>query len=352
MLDEDVTLYAIYKKVITVMVKERMGSSSVDSRNLTATIYNNDIVASFTIAQKNTWSGWTLLGYTTETEEDASPYVAVGGKYTTGENVTLYALYSAPVMLTYDTNGSSMTFDVQSKEVYHNTAGGYIYPTFTILSGPTLYEHSFVNWKVGSGTVTDVADVTVSTCNPSDVVKLKSNATLTARWDAFPEIEAYNRYFTLAQARNGDITEEELLKKVIGTDKEDGVLANGSSVIVKGYSSSMFTSITSDFEVEITYQATDSFGNIVEKTVTITVTDTTAKKSSTRRYVRFISSRFFKDMDGNILSSREGGLEETSIWRWNKDFSLLLEATLSGRTKEKETWTIKCEDIKRLRGSL
>ena len=347
--DKELVLYAIYKKDITATFVDSYNGTK---RTVTTTVYNNQTDGVITIPAQNTISGWISLGWSLSQEAEAAIDTTPGAEYVLSENTTFYGCYVKNIILSYDTNGSGQSFDAETKERYYNAYGNYSNPMFTITAAPTLSEHSFVNWKVGSGTVTDVTDVIVSTCNPGDIVKLKSNATLTARWDAFPEIEAYNRYFTLAQARNGDITEEELLKKVIGTDKEDGVLANGSSVIVKGYSSSMFTSITSDFEVEITYQATDSYGNIVEKTVTITVTDTTAKKSATKKYVRFISSRFFKDVDGNILSSSEGGLEETSIWRWNKDFSLLLEATLSGRTKEKETWTIKCEDIKRLRGSL
>lgn len=338
--DKKLVLYAIYKKDITATFTD---SDNGTKRMVNATVYNNQTDGVITVPKQNAISGWTSLGWSLSQEAQAPIVATPGTNYLLSEDTIFYGCYVKDITLSYDTNGSGQSFDAETKERYYNAFGNYSNPMFTITAAPTLSKHSFVAW---------VDNTTGDEYQPGDAATITVDTLLTARWDAFPEIEAYNRYFTLTQARNGDITEAELLKKVIGTDKEDGTLANGNSVIVKGYSSSMFTSITSDFEVEITYQATDSYGNIVEKTVTITVTDTTAKKSSTRRYVRFISSRFFKDTDGNILSSSEGGLEETSIWRWNKDFSLLLEATLSGRTKEKETWTIKCEDIKRLRGSL
>ena len=42
-----------------------------------------------------------------------------------------------------------------------------------------------------------------------------------AVWDKFPQLDAYNRYFTLKQAENGEITTEALLTTLRFKDEED-----------------------------------------------------------------------------------------------------------------------------------
>ena len=147
-------------------------------------------------------------------------------------------------------------------------------------------------------------------------------------WNKHPEIEAYDRYFTLEQAQNGEITQAELLKKVTATDLEDGTLINGVDVIVKDYNAKDFISLKADAEIEITYQVTDSFGNVVMRTLTANVTDTTMQKITKKRYVRFISPEFFMDEEGKLLDESEGGLEETSIWRTDARRRAILESLM------------------------
>ena len=90
------------------------------------------------------------------------------------------------------------------------------------------------------------------------------------------------------------------------------------------------------------YQATDSFGNVVTKTATVTITDTTMQKSPKKAYVRFISAPYFMDEDGTLLSPDKGGVEETSIWRKNINYCELLKETLiranAGTDKKGEKW--------------
>ena len=130
---------------------------------------------------------------------------------------------------------------------------------------------------------------------------------------------------------------EELLAKVTATDKEDGTLVNGSSVIVVDYNASVFTEMTTDTVVTITYEATDSFGNTVTKAITVTVTDTTAKKTNRKSYVRFISKDYLTDSTGVLRPVSEGGLEENSVWRTNTSYRNLLTSTLSNAKTGVET---------------
>ena len=361
--DKDVVLYAIYQKDISLSIIEETDTGTHTSTQM-KTIFNRETEAEFALDKNKlqTWTGWELRGFTTETEAEELPVVGAGGIYSISENATLYGLYEKDVMVNYDTNGSTMIYEPQTKTCYHNASGESAYPSFTIAPAPVLSKHSFVEWKVESGMVLDENRNQLYTCAPGDEVTVQTDVMLIAEWDAHPVIEAYNRYFTLEQARSGMITEAELLAKVHATDTEakdasnpDGVLKNGVDVIVKDYNASDFTSITMDKEISITYQASDSFGNVVEKTVLIQIVDTTMRKSPKIRYVRFISAQFFADEEGNLLPSEKGGLEEISIWRTNEYYRELLKQTVMNENihmEEKETWVFTSEDIKEMKKSL
>ena len=326
----NVKLYAIFKKTITITFIEKGNSGNVTT-TLSTTVYNNTVTSDFIVPQKATWTGWTNIGWTDQTTANAAPITSTGATFTSGSNVTLYALYKSPITIEYNTNGAAIQYDSKTKEAFYNAYGTSLYPSFVIEAAPTLSNHSFVKWKDESG----------ATYTPGATYTLTANKKLTAEWDAFPVLEVYNRHFTLEQAKNGAITQAELLKKVSATDREDGTLTNGTSVIVKNYNASVFTSITGDIMLDVTYIATDSFGNSVEKTITVTITDTTVKESTTKKYVRFISKDFLTDASGNDVSSNNGGLEETSVWRKDETYRTLLRKTLLNEKTGVETKKIK-----------
>jgi len=347
----DFVLYAIYKKDINLTVIESTDDGQ-KQRTLSKTIYNIEREASFTMTEKNTWTGKELLGWTTGTTADEAPMVGIGNEFITAEDKTLYGLYTSTVTLAYDTNGSSMVIDAQTKETFFNASGSSRYPEFIIADKPSLSEHSFAYWQATSGSITDIAGTPITSCVPEQTVLVESDTVLTAKWDKHPQIEAYDRYFTLEEAQNGEITPEVLLEKVTGTDLEDGTLVNGTDVVVKDYDASDFTSLDTDTEVEITYQATDSFGNVVEKTITSNITDTSMKKSRTKSYVRFISSEFLEDAKGNLVAASAGGLEENSKWRKNSELYQLLKDVLLNNTADTEVWSFSQEELKKMKKDL
>ena len=358
MTDSDVTLYAIYRKDIKVTLVEQKDTES-SQKTLSQTIYNNETDAAFQIANDYSWSGWTLKGWTTATGADEIPMYGNQATHNFMDNITLYALYVRDVTLSYDINGFSVEIEEQTKEAYHNAAGNSRYPTFVITSAPELAEHSFVNWKVANGMVQDMMGSQKNTCTPGSSVTVLIDTLLTATWDAHPKLEAYNRYFTLDQARGGSITEAELLRKVKATDEEaknesnpEGALRNGTDVIVVEYTANTFTALTTDAEIYVTYEAKDGYGNIVKQTVTITVTDTTLVESPKKFYVRFISRRFLLDDSGNLLPESKGGLSETSTWRTNDNYRNLLINTLSNSNTDIETWVFTREDILEIKKKL
>lgn len=338
---EAVTLYAIYEKTIEVDFIETDDSGTVTTR-LTETIYNNTQFADFPVSEKGSFSGWTNIGWTDKTGADEPAVISTGATYTTSDSNTLYALYMSEVTVSYDTNGPNIEYGSVSKNAYHNASGDYLYPTFTIAKAPAFSNHAFVTW------VTEAGDNYMA---DADAV-IKKTTNLTAMWDQFPSIEAYGRYFTLEQAVSGEITQEELLKKVVAADKEDGILSNGTNVIVKDFDADLFTGITTDEIVYVDYQATDSFGNMRTKRIPITITDTSMKKVGTKKYVRFISNHFFKDDAGNLISYEDGGLEKTSIWRTNESYRNLLWDVLNEEASDVETWYLTAEEIKEIKSHL
>ena len=147
------------------------------------------------------------------------------------QDMTFYGRYSQTVELSYDTNGSAQEYLPQSKVRNYNASGEYANPSFTVAKEPILSDCSFVTWKDLESGNTYLANQTIV---------LSDSTLLTAVWDRFPELSAYNRYFTLEQAQNGLITQAALLEKVSATDAEDGELVNGVNVIVLNYEPSIF----------------------------------------------------------------------------------------------------------------
>lgn len=341
-----VNLYAIFKKTITITLVEN-GDNGTVTTTLSDTVYNNKEMADFFISEHTTWTGWTNIGWADDTRADAAAITSTGATVTSGSNITLYALYSSFATVSYDTNGSAMEYDSQTKECYYNAYGNRLYPAFVIADAPVLSKYTFVNWEVESGCVLDETGNQIFVVDPMKRVLITENTVLKAVWDKAPVIEAYHRYFTLEEAQSGKITEAELLEKVIARDEEaktasnpEGILKNGEDVIIKNYNVSDFTEVTGDREFYVTYQATDSFGNIVTKTVTITITDTSMQESKKKAYVRFISSSFLLDDAGNLVSAEMGGLEESSIWRINEVYKELLKETLQNVKSKVEKKTV------------
>ena len=318
--DKNVVLYAIYKKDITVTFIDRSDTDLV-KRSETLTIYNKAAEGKIEIPELSSWNGWQILGWSLGIEGDANIDTSAGSMYVLADDTTFYGRYVKQVTLLYDTNGSPSVIKPQTKECHYNASDEYKKPLFALTDAVELFNSSFVSWRNNVSAI-DYA--------PGDSIELLDDTVLTATWDRYPEIEAYDRYFTLEEAGSGQITEEALLKKVTGTDAEDGVLVNGVNVFVLDYNAADYTSLNADEEFCVTYKAVDSFGNEVIKTVTVTVVDTTVRVSNKVTYYRFISNRFYKDGE-NYVPAGEGGLEETSIWKTNPAYISLMDAVMANK---------------------
>ena len=326
--DEDIVLYAIYKKDIKATFID-WKNESVFQRESNVSIYNNETKCKMIVLQQNERDGWKTLGWTTSEEADGIVEVSSGSQIWLTEDVTLYGCYMEEIILSYDTNGSSEEIDSQIGERYFNASNRYKNPQFILSKAPKLEKHTFISWitKDANSELTYKAEA---------VVEFEEDTILVAKWDCWPIIEAYDRYFTLDEAKEGVITEAKLLEKVIATDKEDGVLINGVNVLVKDYNGDNFINVNTDKQISVMYEAIDSFENCVTKVITVYIVDTEVKISPTVKYVRFISKEFYTNGQ-ELIPMEQGGLENTSVWRTNKTYQNLLEKTLLNSKRNQST---------------
>ena len=167
---------------------------------------------------------------------------------------------------------------------------------------------------------------------------------LYAVWDEGPVVEAYDLYYDLSFAQSTTDTEgitmAELLSHAEARDVEDGTLAPGADIdigdgkktsfVVMDYQISDFTGFTTDGTVSVTYQATDSAGNVTRKRINVHVIDTTPQDVKEGK-VRFISNKYLDK------SEADGGLAADSVWNTRSDYHDLLATVLSNEKTGVET---------------
>ncbi len=322
--DQDTVLYAIYKKEIRVTYIDH-DATGIVSRIDARTIYNKATETKIAVPTLNVWPGWRAEGWSLERQADAAIDVWPGTSYAISSDKIFYGRYSRDVTIRYDTAGSGDEIPSEIKTRQFHACGIYSDPEFTLAAAPMREGYSFVSWQTDAG----------SRYFAGQQVVLQEDTLFTALWDKYPEIEAYDRYFTLEQARNGEITPGLLLETVTGTDREDGVLENGKSVVVIHYQPEDFTGFTGTGSVTVTYQATDSYGNATTRTVTAHIVDTELQVDAVKRYTRFISDKYYREGDGYVPTAK-GGLEESSIWKTNHVYGASLDYVLSNEKKQKE----------------
>jgi len=190
------------------------------------------------------------------------------------------------------------------------------------LPDATRSGYTFLGWYDDAGTYVGMGGTSYT---------MSGTSTLHAKWDKIPEIDAEDLYFTLTEAQEGVITEEELLdyaaaydEELKNTDNPAGELKRGTdetnktSFVVMDYLESDFTSFTYNGSVTITYEATDAIGNTTKKMVTVHITDTDAHDPNWNEgKIRFISKKYLNT------------LEDNSIWVTNPEYRAELLDALS-----------------------
>lgn len=333
--DENLILYALFKKDITATF---IDAQNKNTRTSTLTIFNRETGCHMPIYPLTEIPQWQALGWSMDTTPTATIHASAGTEYFLTNNVTFYGCYEQTLSISYDTNGSLEEIPSEQKKRLFNASGTYLNPLYTIAKAPHLDSHSFVHWEAF-----DTINQFVASYPSNETISLEKSLLFIAKWNQYPVIEAYDRYFTFSEAKNGKISMERLFEKVTATDKEDGPLKNGVDVTIPGYENYDFTSKPNH---PITYLAKDSFGNIVEKIITVHIVDTSTSLSPVVYYPRFISSVFFSNKD-SFISEEYGGLKNTSVWRTSTTYTTLLEETLKKETPI-QTWTFSHEQLLQL----
>ena len=176
-----------------------------------------------------------------------------------------------------------------------------------------------------------------------------STVILYAVWNDNPTFdikqEFPDRYFTVADAQSGAITEEELLSTVTGSDRE-GV----RSIELVGYVASDYTGVTGPCVVSQTYKITDTYGRISYVTISVHILENESAKSATEQTVRKYDKEYYKYSDGQFVEISEGGLAETSRWLTDDVYNAILEYTvLSKGTSDNVVYSFSASDLEDIR---
>lgn len=185
-----------------------------------------------------------------------------------------------------------------------------------------IEESSYLGWSTSNGdlfpTMKEKENISVAELVNKLGISHSNGATITiyAIWNYWPVVETQDLFYTLEDAKNGKITEQELSKNVKATDREDGLISYGvhekNSFTLVNYSPDEFTSLTSDGEVTENVKAIDQHGAEVEKQFRVHIVDTTPVNG--------------KDVFGKIRfidKKHRNTLQKYSVWK-TAEFSSLL----------------------------
>ncbi len=221
----DTTLYAVYKKTITIGFTDSQGR-----RQLQQTVYNKTRYASFTIPYIRNYDSWSdvvaviNIGWTSAT--DVYGFNGNYGEFLPGENILfgdneeLYAVYKGHAQVTYDENGGNPTDATKDTTVVvhrnaadlSRTMGGDV-----VMPGcerqdrnngdGTITAYQLNCWKevLGEDTGTDDPDdATESAVYPSgSTVTITGNTNLIAVWDSATRDIEYTIVFDMNGGKNG-----------------------------------------------------------------------------------------------------------------------------------------------------
>lgn len=239
----------------------------------------------------------------------------------------------------FDANGASEDSWMQTKDVNYQS----------ILVFPECeYDHEtsgFLGWclkadgtseiynsqdKIYVADLVDELGITYSDGQP---------ITLYAIWDGIPAIDACDIYVSLEQARAGKITERYLASYASARDPEDGNIPYGINYknyfLLLDYQKNNYLEVEQEGCIRETFVVQDTAGNITQRAINVHLVDTGIKElEESSGNVRFISSKYFCDSDGNLLQEEAGGLREDSVWRHKEEFYRLLEEVLKKADNE------------------
>lgn len=303
-----ITLYAIWSDTpvvgdYTLTIRPNGGSFAGKAQNQSFTLYTGDTMkVEDPVREGYVFTGWSLYG----TESSIKDKTFTMGK----EDSILTAKWEASsYTISFDGNGADFGAMADIKLKY-GVQAALPKNTFTRLG------YEFDGWNTrpdGSGDSFAEEEKVQSLCSVNN-----GKVTLYAQWFDIPFLSAADRYFTLPEAQQGKVTEEELLKKV----SVDGDI---SGLHVADYDASYWTGLSGETEALVKYEALDAKGRTISAQATIYIVDTTPVYDLNRPYVRFISRKYWRNPDGTLVDPEYGGVEWWSVWRNNPEYTAYMD---------------------------
>ncbi|SDB18484.1 hypothetical protein [Eubacterium oxidoreducens] len=232
------------------------------------------------------------------------------------------------------------------------------------LSGDDKYKYSFVGWSLDKratyknigiskdGAVylpaqeISIKELENSAMNLSAVksVQGRDHIILQAIYDAYPRFLACEDV-TILDTQIEDLTQKQILHKVIVEDEEDGILKNGAQVIIKDFDviKEEMKLFESTGAISACIVATDGYGNETTKEINIWVLQADGQ-DKTDYYTRYINE------DAYERDYKEGGLLEDSIWYTDENYVQTIQQAFSNlkNNTPKEQWIFSEEQIKKV----
>lgn len=180
-----VTLYAIWRKTITITYNANGGSYT--GTTSVGYAYNNATSTNITITgTRPTKNGYTFLGWSTSpsaTPSATNSSYNSSTAYTFSANTTLYAIWKKTITITYDSNGGIDTPTATSVDIYNSSTSADI--TLSSLV-PTRIDYTFLGWSLYS-------DATTATYSSGAIATFTESKTLYAVWEvAYIKPTIYN----------------------------------------------------------------------------------------------------------------------------------------------------------------
>ena len=277
--ENDITLYAIFRKDIVLQFIDYKGTSQITTTK-TLELYNNKTEGTTTAPEINEYTGWTAKYWTTGEEPDSEQALASGEEMTgVTENRTYYARYSKTYTIKFDLNGGEGTVSSEIKntaEVNSNNINDIKNTKITIPEiNAVRNDYEAIGWNTKSdGTGIDYA--------VGEEIETINDMTLYIRWketDDNPEEpeEPENPETNLPEIeieKPEGWTNKNIPVKIVqtGTAKIIKVTVNGIEIQPDSnneYSYEIEENGTYLIEVE------DEANNTVRKEITVTSIDTT-----------------------------------------------------------------------------
>ena len=172
----DITLYAIYSKTLTVTVNYYNGQNA-DINNKSIVIYNKNTSGNITAPTIGSisMSGETYYprGWSSQVSGNAEIELQDNTTVNISENRTYYASYSKIVTVSYDANGGMNVPTNQTGTAYMNYSGEEIAATITISSQtPSKAGWKFSHWYGNA-----------KRYSPSETISIYRNLELVANWE-------------------------------------------------------------------------------------------------------------------------------------------------------------------------